>query len=114
MHLIIDESIVSEIPDLLPSMLEAWPGTSAMISSAPLSTCFAAVDNRSADAAIVRLQGIDADSYGKLSAIPIVTSLDGTTLVYPGGGRTEMFTRLRDAVQARLKSNGGQQHQVWL
>src|SRR5436190_17012676 len=86
-HLMIDETIVSELPDLLPLMLKAWPGAGAMVSSAPLSKCLAELDDRSADAAIVRLQGIEANEIGKLSALPLPTSLEGTMLLHAASNR---------------------------
>lgn len=114
MHLIIDEAVVSNIPDLLPLVLEAWPGKNTLVSSAPLLKCLAAVDNRSADAAIVRLQGIDAHEIGKLMALPLATSVQGTMLLHAAGNRAEMFVNLRDMVEARQQSRGGDGPQVWL
>lgn len=114
MHLIIDETIVSELPDLLPLLLEAWPGTSTLVSSSPLSKCLAAVDDRSADAAIVRIQGLGISEISKLAVLPLATALDGTVLLHAAGRREDLFARLRDVVQAHQQSSDPSDRQVWL
>jgi hypothetical protein len=112
MHLIIDETIVSELPDLLPLLLKAWPGTGTLVSSGPLSKCLAAVDDRSADAAIVRIQGLEVSEIGKLAALPLATALDGTVLLHAAGSREGLFARLRDVVQVHRQSDPSD-GQVW-
>jgi hypothetical protein len=102
MRLVIDEAVAIELPLLLPVILKAWPGWSALVTSASLSECISALDRRDADAAIVRLQGIDCAEIGKFAALPLATTLTGTVILYRADGQPKLFERLAERAQASL------------
>lgn len=102
MRLVIDETVASELPQLLPVILKAWPGWSALVSSASLSECVSALERRSADGAIVKLQGIDCSEIGKFTALPLATMLVGTVILYRADNQPRMFERLGELANAAL------------
>jgi len=114
MHLIVDEIIVSELPDLLPLLLKAWPGTGALVSSGSFSKCLEAVDDRSADAAIVRMQRLDPSEIGRLTALPLATAVEGTVLLHAASSHAAMFARLREVAVAHHQRVDPNDQEVWL
>ena len=107
MHLIIDEAVASELPRLLDVILKAWPGWGTVVAAASRSECLSALENRSADAAIVRLQGIESSEVGKFAALPLATSLEGTMIIYvdPAASRSGMFARLAELAQSAQQTD---------